>query len=212
MQDEMIYLSDGASYKLQRVVVDSDPWFRAVDIATVLGYANTRQAILTHVDNDDKKKYNDLVQGRDAGVKTSPNIKRTIYINQRGMRSLVLKSQRPEAIDIAKQLGIEVNTKYLRKEIEVVSFIQQFLTSLGEPFEFQKTVGSYRVDLYLSSRKIAVEIDEHGHRGRDSQYEREREAFITAKLQCQFLRIDPDDPTFSMAKCIADVARLMFYK
>jgi prophage antirepressor-like protein len=225
MQDVMVFRSDGSSYALPRIIVDSDPWFRAKNIATVLGYANTRHAILVHVDNDDKRKYIDLVQGRDdrneyiylvrgrdGGVKANPSEKHSIYINQRGMRSLVLKSQRPEAIDIAKQLGIEVNTKYLRKEIEVVSFIQQFLTSLGEPFEFQKTVGSYRVDLYLSSRKIAVEIDEHGHRGRDSQYEREREAFITAKLQCQFLRIDPDDPTFSMAKCIADVARLMFYK
>jgi very-short-patch-repair endonuclease len=204
---------DSASYELQRVAVDGDLWFRAKDMARVLGYANTNQTVRTNVHDDDKRKYQDLVRGwDDYGSKASYHEKHSIYINQRGMRSLLLKSEKPQAIDIAKQFGIDIQTKYLRKEIEVVSFIQRFLTSLGEPFEFQKTVGTYRVDLYLPSRKVAVEIDEHGHRGPDIQYERDREAFITTRLQCQFLRINPDDPTFSMATCIADVARLMFYK
>jgi prophage antirepressor-like protein len=41
-------------------MVDSDPWFRAKDIATVLGYANTKQAILSNVDEEDKRKLKDL--------------------------------------------------------------------------------------------------------------------------------------------------------
>ena len=31
---------------IARVVVDGKPWFRGKDIATIIGYANTKQAII----------------------------------------------------------------------------------------------------------------------------------------------------------------------
>ena len=44
----------------------------------------------------------------------------TIYINEAGLRSLVVKSQLPNASDVAKILGINEETRYLRKEIEII--------------------------------------------------------------------------------------------
>ena len=35
---------------MNAIMVDDMPWFRANDIAIAVGYANTRQAIITHVD------------------------------------------------------------------------------------------------------------------------------------------------------------------
>ena len=43
------------------VVVNGNPWFRGKDIATTLGYANTKQAIIRNVDDDDKQTYEQLL-------------------------------------------------------------------------------------------------------------------------------------------------------
>lgn len=40
--------------EIRTVTIDGEPWFVGKDIATALGYKNTRQAILTNVDTEDK--------------------------------------------------------------------------------------------------------------------------------------------------------------
>lgn len=35
------------------VVIDNDPWFVGRDVATALGYANTKDALAKHVDHED---------------------------------------------------------------------------------------------------------------------------------------------------------------
>lgn len=70
------------------VMIDGEPWFIAKDVATALGYSNTRDAIAKHVDDDDKN----TVVIRDG--KGNPN--QTI-INESGLYSLVLSSKLPTA-------------------------------------------------------------------------------------------------------------------
>lgn len=70
------------------VTIDGEPWFIAKDVATALGYSNTRDAIAKHVDDDDKN----TVVIRDG--KGNPN--QTI-INESGLYSLVLSSKLPTA-------------------------------------------------------------------------------------------------------------------
>lgn len=41
--------------EIRTVEVNNEPWFVGKDVASVLGYAKTRNAIATHVDDDDKK-------------------------------------------------------------------------------------------------------------------------------------------------------------
>ena len=209
-QESMIttFAQVGSDFQIQYVMVDGTPWFKAREAAKRLGYSNTTEAIKDHVGVNHKKKMAELVQS-DAHTY---NERCTIYIDRDGLKSLVLKSQKPEAMSFAKHLGIRVDTKYIRKEIEIVSFLQQFLTSLQIPFEFQKTVGPYRVDIYLPQQKIAVEIDEFGHKGRDASYEKAREVFIRDELRCEVLRVNPDDTGFNLATFIANVTRMLFQR
>ena len=209
-QESMIttFAQAGSDFQIQYVMVDGAPWFKAKEVTKRLGYSNTTEAIKDHVGVNRKKKLAELVQS-DTHTYHERN---TIYINHDGLKSLVLKSQKPEAISFAKHLGIRVDTKYIRKEIEIVSFLQQFLTSLQIPFEFQKTVGPYRVDVYLPQQKIAVEIDEFGHKDRDTSYEKAREVFIRGELKCEVLRVNPDDTGFSLATFIANVTRMLFQR
>ena len=75
------------------------------------------------------------------------------------------------------------------------------------PFEFQKTVANYRVDLYLSKQKLAIEIDENNHADRDPSYEQAREERTQEELGCKFLRINPDAPDFKLSSCIGRIMR-----
>jgi very-short-patch-repair endonuclease len=68
----------------------------------------------------------------------------------------------------------------------------------GEEMQQQKVVGKYRIDLYFSKYKIAIECDEHCHKDRNKSCEKYREQYITDKLKCTFIRYNPDDKDFDI--------------
>ena len=170
-------------------------------MATLLVYSNPRQAIGVHVDSDDTRLLCDV-----CSCVLVANERNTVYINEAGVRRLAIKSQKPQASELAKQLGIK-DTRYLRKEIEIVGFIQEMLMQVMIPFEFQKSVATYRIDLYLSTLKLAIEIDENNHADRDPSYEQARQECIEEELGCQFLRINLDAPDFKLSSCVGRITR-----
>ena len=113
-----------SSFKVHQVSLDGTPWFRGNDVALVLGYSRPRSAIRYHVDEDDRRQLCEvrssaLVVGRDQ------NDVKSIHINEAGVRRLVIKSQKPQASELAKQLGIKEETRYLRKEIEISASLKR---------------------------------------------------------------------------------------
>ena len=82
-------------FKVQCVCVDSQSWFRGKDVATILGYNNTTQAIRVNVDDDDKKKMEEL--GKLSDSSRDANAKNSIFIDESGLYSLILRSEKPEA-------------------------------------------------------------------------------------------------------------------
>jgi prophage antirepressor-like protein len=85
---------------------ENDIWFRGKDIATILGYTNTKKAIIDHVDIEDKMKLNDLIHSETLCL--TFNEKQTIYINEFGLYSLVLGSKKKEAKQFKKWIISEV--------------------------------------------------------------------------------------------------------
>jgi prophage antirepressor-like protein len=83
-------------------------YFKAKDIAKILEYENTKQAIKINVIVDDKIKINQLLGG---GLSYSPPPKtsllesedpKTVFINESGFYSLILASKKTEAIEFKK--------------------------------------------------------------------------------------------------------------
>ncbi len=75
--------------------------------------------------------------------------------------------------------------------------------------EQQKRVGRYRIDLYLPDYKIAIEVDEYGHRDRDPKYEEYRESFLKRTLGCKFFRVNPDAADFNICKICGKLASMI---
>ena len=79
---------------------DGEPWFVGKDVAAALGYAKERNAISSHVDDEDKKDA--PIQGPLGGPQTMT------IINESGLYSLVLSSKLPTAKAFKRWVTSEV--------------------------------------------------------------------------------------------------------
>lgn len=79
---------------------DGEVWFVGKDVATALGYSNTRDALVRHVDTEDK---NTVVNP--DGNRGNPNM---TIINESGLYSLILSSKLPTAREFKRWVTSEV--------------------------------------------------------------------------------------------------------
>jgi len=122
--------------KINIIICGEVPWFCGKNIATVLGYKNTKQALLDHVKSKNKSSLEGLyskLRGQDSRPLTdtsSPgtkelkwNQKNTIYINEAGLYQLIMKSK----LEIAEQFQDWVTDDLLPKirKIGQEKFIKQ---------------------------------------------------------------------------------------
>jgi hypothetical protein len=187
-------------------VIDGTKWYKAKDIALYLGYNNSKEPI-RHIDKKMKSSLTDLktlaLTDKCLLLHKTFIDPQTIFINHTGLIHLVLRSQKPNSIDFAKYLGLDVHQKFVRKEIEIVHELNIFCKTANikscHYFTFTKKSNKYILDYYLPDFDIAIEIDEYNHKDRDPKYEISREKFLKTHLQCEFIRCNPDDPEFSLS-------------
>ena len=98
--------------ELRTVTIDGESWFVGKDVATALGYNNSRDAIAKHVDAEDLN----TVAIRD-GVKGNPNM---TIINESGLYTLILSSKlptvhgKPEITAVAPVMGAWIETNKIK--------------------------------------------------------------------------------------------------
>ena len=56
---------------------------------------------------------------------------------------------------------------------------------------------NYLIDYYFPKCKLAIEVDELGHKDRDQTKENKRQKDLKEYLDCEFNRINPDEKDFS---------------
>lgn len=78
--------------EVRTVNIDGDPWLVGKDVAAALGYSNTKDALASHVDAEDKS----ILQRSENATFEIPTRGLTI-INESGLYSLVLSSKLPTA-------------------------------------------------------------------------------------------------------------------
>lgn len=74
--------------QVRTVTIDGEPWFVGKDVAVALGYSNTKDAISSHVDEDDRK----IIQRSENTTFEIPNRGMTI-INESGLYALIFGSK-----------------------------------------------------------------------------------------------------------------------
>lgn len=90
------------------VIKDGDNiWFRGKSVAGILGYTNPQKAIRDHIDSEDKMKLEQFERGNDSFTLTN-NEKNTIYINESGLYSLIMRSKLESAKAFKRWVTSEV--------------------------------------------------------------------------------------------------------
>ena len=85
--------------KVRTLMINGEPWAVGRDVAEALGYKNPRQAVIDHVDPEDKG-----VAKRD----TIGGNQDTAIINESGLYSLILSSKLPKAKEFKRWITSEV--------------------------------------------------------------------------------------------------------
>lgn len=85
------------------VNIDGEPWFVGKDVAEILGYSNTKDAISTHIDEDDRT----VIQRSHFPTFDIPTRGLTL-INESGLYSLILGSKLPNAKRFKRWVTSEV--------------------------------------------------------------------------------------------------------
>lgn len=88
---------------IRTVLINGEPYFVGRDIAEILGYSNTKDAIATHVDEEDRT----VIQRSENTTLEIPNRGLTV-INESGLYSLILSSKMPNARKFKRWVTAEV--------------------------------------------------------------------------------------------------------
>lgn len=86
--------------KIRSLIVNNEPFFVGNDIATVLGYKNTRDALSKHVDEEDKIS--------DVAIYDGSQNRNMTIINESGLYSLILSSKLESAKKFKRWVTSEV--------------------------------------------------------------------------------------------------------
>ena len=147
--------------KVRIVEIDNKTYFVANDVANALGYSSPKEAVYRHVDKRDKRIFD---------LYTNGGVQKAIYINKRGLYTLISLSQLPTIETKEKFLNFLKmdEDKIVCKERKEISFIDELIVVLKElnfkNFNKQYKCLNYKIDLYLSNEKVAIEYDENDHR------------------------------------------------
>jgi very-short-patch-repair endonuclease len=184
------------------IVCDGVKWYKGKDVAELLEYVNTAKAVYMHVSSQDKRNRGELENIPKTGF--YKNEMKTIYITDRGVKSLVSKSRMMKATNIAKDMGLDIlDHKYVTKEAETLDAIIKAFT--GENMRLQYKVKDYKVDLYFPDYNLCIECDENGHSEYNADADRKRTRIITKRLQCKWIRFNPDGKDFNIFTVINQI-------
>ena len=114
---------------VRTTIIDNQPYFVGKDVADILGYKNSRQAIRDHVDEDDKGVTKWFTKGGAQNL---------IVINESGLYSLILGSKLPSAKRFKKWVTSEVLPSIRKYKLYAIDEIIENPDIILEAFEALK--------------------------------------------------------------------------
>jgi len=132
--------------EIRTIMKEGEPWFIGKDIATILGYSNTKDALKMHVAFEDKQ----LAQRSGNTTFDIPNRGITI-INESGLYSLILKSKLPqskqfkrwvtsEVLPTIRKYGVFAAEELMNNPDFMIKTFQKLKSEKEQKLKFQKQI------------------------------------------------------------------------
>lgn len=171
------------------IIEDNQVMVKAYELAKFVNIKNIREII---------KKYTDD-ERRLVSTITSRGKQKINYLTESGIKRLLCSSRKPMSVLLSRELGINIQHKYVHIETSFVIYIKK--TFLGEEILEQYIIGNYILDLYFPKYNLAIEIDEDAHKfKRENDYVKEE--YIRNRIGCKLLRIKESENIFEALNCI----------
>jgi len=186
--------------KVVRVSNEEDgPWYVAKDICEFLVHSNSRKAVSRLKESEKRQVF----------VQTNGGKQKVVAINVQGIQRLLLTSRSTHVREVSSMLRINIDEMSAPfKEQVALRVIQTAFKHVPQTREF--SVGRFRIDLYFPTIRLAVECDERDHKHYDPKREENRENFIRNRIDCEFLRFNPDDKGFNVGNVINEIMQLIY--
>ena len=126
--------------EVRSILINREPWFVGADVARCLGYSNTRDALIKHVDNEDKST---------VAIHDGSQNRNMIIINESGLYSLILRSNMP----IAKEFKHWVTSEVL-PTMRKIGFDNALQMLQQENIRLQQRNGELEMSLGLKNNEI----------------------------------------------------------
>lgn len=144
---------------VRTVIIDNEPWFVGKDVAIILGYANTSQAIQVNVDEDDARviQLSDLQDGLSDRLPDHMKGSKITIINESGLYSLILRSEKPEAKEFKKWITSEVLPSIRKTGLYSTKTLRPVIpsTSADYVFGFNAYIAGLKANLNISDISAA---------------------------------------------------------
>ena len=103
-----------------------------------------------------------------------------------------------KSCSLKKNLGFKLHDVINTKEQTIVNSIKAAFE--GENIQTQYNILGYSIDLYFRKYKLAIEVNELRHAGRNINNETQRQKALEKELNCVFIRINPEENDFNIFK------------
>lgn len=154
------------------------------------------------------------------------------FANTRGLSIIIKESNKPNGVGLAKLFEVSLGPYLKRHEMQIVWDLSCVCRSLEVAYAHQyhipnktdiviragqriirpRVIGCsyFKVDFIMPDNNVVVEIDENGHEDRNPVSEAKREKYIKEKLECQLIRVNPDDPNYRLYDLLSAIIDVLW--
>lgn len=132
---------------VRTVIKNNEPWFVGKDVAEILGYKRTADAIRQHVDKEDKGV---------GEIQTPGGIQKMTIVNESGLYALIFGSKLPKAKSFKRWVTSEVLPSIRKHGMYATeSTVEQMLNDPDTAIQLLETIKQERAEKALLEQQIA---------------------------------------------------------
>ena len=163
-------------------------WINEKDLEKALGCKNLAGNKTQYYSNEFKKRRWEIQDYEDY----QPCRK---FIAEELAIHLILDTKTVKAGQLKIKLGFNQLDPIMTKQRSIGLRLRKLFSSKEIIEDFSAL--NYLIDFYFPKYKLAIEVDELGHKDRDQTKENKRQKDLKEYLDCEFIRINPNEKDFS---------------
>ena len=189
---------------LRKISISEEDWFVLKDICKILEITNSTEVSRVVNASDKTKIMVDSISGA----------QNTLVVNITGLKKILTYTRSiyvSKVINTIKEqynLDINLDVIFSCMEASTLSIIKESFKHLKSYTQYQ--VDKYRIDLYFTEHRIAIECDENNHK--DYKNDPERQKYIEEKLNCTFIRYNPSVRFFNVGVVINQIIHCIEFR